>query len=264
MIYNHRQLKQYRQMRLIGLGNFVDVYEGENKRKHKVLIKQLHSRLSQDDRNAFLAEGRTVIKLDHPHLLKANLLAEDHRPPYLVLDYSTHSLFHQRHPVGDVLPPALIGRYIRQIADAIAYMHRQGLIHQHLRPENLLLSENGEILLADLGIMALIRQTGSQEIYQPVNAALYMAPELFLGVSKPASDQYSLAAIAYEWLTGRPLLQGTPDEIFRQCFTIPPSSQLRDSKQIPSTLKQVLLKALARNPEDRFEEITAFTTALDI
>ncbi len=172
MIYDQRQLKQYRQMILVGRGNFVDVYEAEdNQEKQNVLIKQLRSRLSQDDRSAFLEE---------------------------------------------------------------------------------------------VGIMALNWQSGSQKIHQLINAALYMAPERFLGMSKPASDQYSLAVIIYEWFTGKPLLHGTPNEIIRQRLTTSPSSQLRDAKQIPSTVKQALLKALARNPEERFGTITAFIASLDI
>jgi eukaryotic-like serine/threonine-protein kinase len=260
----HRQMEPYRQMRLIGRGNFVDVYEAiDNQLKKHVLIKKSHSRLSQDDRSAFLGEWRTAMKLDHPHILKANLLVEDHRPPYLVLDYErTYSLFRQRHPAGAVLPPTLISRYAWQIAAALAYMHHNGLTHQHLRPENLVVSENDDILLADLGIRALNWQAGSQQIHQLVNVELYMAPELFLGAPEPVSDQYSLAAMIYEWFTGRPLLEGASDEIFRQRFSTPPSLLLQETNQIPSTVKQPLLKALARNPKERFDSITAFVANL--
>jgi eukaryotic-like serine/threonine-protein kinase len=261
----YRQMEHYRQMELIGRGNFVDVYEAkDNQVKQYVLIKKSHSRLSQDDRDAFLGEGRTLMKLDHPHILKANLLVEDHRPPYLVLDYSPHSLFRQRHPAGEALPPSLIGRYTWQIADALAYMHHEGLTHRHLRPENLVISENGDILLADLSIMVFTQQSDAQEIHQFVNVELYMAPELFLGVLEPASDQYSLAVLVYEWFTGRPLFEGAPDEIVRQRFSTPPSLLLQETNQIPSTGKQALLKALARNPEERFYSVTAFVAALGI
>lgn len=258
-----RQMEQYRQMELIGRGNFVDVYEAIDRQlKKHVLIKKSHSRLSQDDRSAFLNEGRLAMKLNHPHLLKVKALVEDHHPPYLVMEYSTHRLFRQRHPAGEALPPTLIGRYARQIADALAYMHHEGLIHQHLRPENLVVSEIGDILLADLGIRALNWQASTQQIHQFVNVEFSMAPELFRGVPEPASDQYSLAAMIYEWFTGRPLFEGASDEIFQQHFSTPPSLLLQATKQIPSTAKQALLKALASNPEERFDSITAFVAAL--
>ncbi len=258
----YRQTEQHDQKKLIGRGNFVDVYNAEyGPEKRKFFIKQLRSGLSQDDRSVFLEEGRIAMKLDHPHLLKVKVLVSQHRPPYLVLDYDrTYSLFRQHHPVGEVLPLTLIGRYIWQIADALAYMHREGLTHQHLRPENLLISENGDILLADLSIMAFTQQPDAQEIHPFVNAELYMAPELFLGVPEPASDQYSLAVMVYEWFTGRPLLEGAPDEIKRQRINTPPS--LHENDQIPFPSKQALLKALARNPAERFDSITAFVAAL--
>ncbi len=256
-----RQMEQYCQMELIGRGNFVDVYEAIDRQlKKHVLIKKSHSRLSLDDRSAFLKEGRMAMKLDHLHLLKVKALVEDHHPPYLVLDYSTHRLFRQRHPAGEALPPTLIGRYAWQIADALAYIHNQGLTHQHLRSENLVISENDDILLADLSIMVFTQQSDAQEIHPPVNATLYMAPERFLGISNPASDQYSLAVITYEWFTGSPL----PGEIILQRLTTSPSSQLRHAEQIPPPVKQALLKALARNPEARFDSVTAFVAALGI
>jgi|GEM_PF-3236996 serine/threonine protein kinase len=258
----YRQTERHDPQKLIGRGNFVDVYNGEyGPEKRNVFIKQLHSGLSQDDRSVFLEEGRTAMQLDHPHLLKVKALVSQHRPPYLVLDYDrAYSLFRQRHPAGEVLPPTLIGRYTRQIAAALAYMHHAGLTHQHLRPENLVVSENDDILLADLSIMAFTQQSDAQEIHPPVNATLYMAPERFLGISKPASDQHSLAVMTYEWFTGSPL----PGEIILQCLTTSPSSQLRHAEQIPSTAKQALLKALASNPEERFDSITAFVAALGI
>jgi serine/threonine protein kinase len=253
----YRQTERHDQKELIGRGHFVDVYKGAyGPEKRNAFIKQLHSGLSQDDRSVFLEEGRTAMKLDHPHLLKVKSLVSQHRPPYLVLDFDrTYNLFRQRHPAGEVLPLTLISRYAWQIADALAYMHHNGLTHQHLRPENLVVSENDDILLADLSIMAFSQQSDAQEIQPPVNATLYMAPERFSGISNPASDQYSLAIITYEWFTGRSL----PGEVILQGLTSP---LLQETHQIPSTAKQALLKALASNPEERFDSITAFVAAL--
>ncbi|HEV2659444.1 MAG TPA: hypothetical protein VGU68_02520, partial [Ktedonobacteraceae bacterium] len=90
-----------------------------------------------------------------------------------------------------------------------------------------------------------------------VNVELYMAPELFLGAPGPESDQYSLAIITYEWFTGRSL----PGEIILQRLTFP---LLQETHQIPSIVKQALLKALASNPEERFDSITAFVAALSM
>jgi eukaryotic-like serine/threonine-protein kinase len=255
----YRQTERHDQKKLIGHGHFVDIYNGEyGPEQRNAFIKQLHSGLSQEDRSVFLEEGRTAMKLDHPRLLKVKALVSQHRPPYLVLDYDrTYSLFRQRHPAGEVLPPTLISRYARQIADALAYMHHEGLTHQHLRPENLLVSENDDILLADLSIVVFTQPLDAQEIHQPANATLHMAPERSIGISTPASDQYSLAVITYEWFTGRSF----PGEIILQHLT---SSQLRHVEQIPSTAKQALLKALASNPEERFVSVTAFVAALGI
>ena len=93
------------------------------------------------------------------------------------MTYAPHGSLHQRHPLGKRLPLDTIMHYLWQIVDALTYIHEKGFVHQDIKPENLLVGEDNGILLADFGIVTLIRSTGSQESQVLIGIANYMAPE---------------------------------------------------------------------------------------
>jgi serine/threonine protein kinase len=256
--------QQYRFVQLIGRGNFTDVYKAwsAHLEKHVVVIVP-HSPSTKDNKEAFLSKVQTMTRLHHPSILQVISLNTYHNRPFLVLSFTEQGLLTKHLPPGQVLPLDIIKHYMWQLADALTYLHYQGLVHQYVRPDNLVLNDNEEILLADLDMMVLAEDRSQQEIWQPVNAAIYMAPERFFGKSTPASDQYSLAILVYEWLTGTTLFHGSTAEIVLQHFSTSHPSLPLNTPEITPALRYVLSRALARNPEERFASIQEFVVALD-
>lgn len=247
-------------MRRIGRGGFADVYEAWDIHLARVVaVKVLQRQLPQQ----FLREARLLARLDHPHIVRVIAFNVHNNIPYCVMAYAPNGSLGQRHPLGEMLPLEMIVRYVWQIVDALTYLHTQGFVHLDIKPENLLLGREDEILLADFGIAALIQHTEPQNEQAIVGTVAYMAPERFQGDAYTASDQYALAVIVYEWLTGEALFRGSTKEVICQHLRSPVPLAHMKHLGIPRAVRRVLLKALAKKPEDRFETVQAFALALE-
>lgn len=158
-----------------------------------------------------------------------------------------------------MVPRALV-RYIEQAAEALQYVHNRGLVHRDIKPENLLLDENNQLLLSDFGIS--INAQGTSHTRGIAGTAAYMAPELIEGEPCFASDQYALGVVAYEWLCGTWPFRGSSRQIMEQhIYDYPP--RLREYvPTIPAEVEEVVLRALAKNPRDRFDSVMEFAAAL--
>ena len=169
-----------------------------------------------------------------------------------------------RHPEGSRVPLQTALRYVKQMAAALQYAHDQHFIHRDLKPENLLLDANNEAVLSDFGIAIVARSSHSQSLQDVVGTATYMAPEQLKGRPRPASDQYALAALAYEWLCGAPPFDGpTPLEIATKHLSAPVPSLLVQAPDISPAVEAVLNRALAKEYHQRFESVQAFADAMD-
>ena len=157
---------------------------------------------------------------------------------------------------------------IREVAEALAYAHAHGLIHRDIKPENIMLSAEGHALLADFGLARALEDemgpssTGAGIV---VGTPLYMSPEQVLGDSRldARADIYALATVAYELLTGATPFEGenARQVMTRRVVEAPPSARLR-RPDLPRNVDAVLLKALARNPAERYPTATGFAEAL--
>src|SRR2546421_6695401 len=126
-----QQLGNYRIIRLLGEGGFAEVYLGEHiYLKTPAAIKVLHTQLSQDDQDSFLAEARIIAKLKHEHIIQVLEFGIEDSTPFLVMDYAPNGTLRQRHPKGTHLTPLIILPYIKQVADALQYAHDEKLIHR--------------------------------------------------------------------------------------------------------------------------------------
>jgi eukaryotic-like serine/threonine-protein kinase len=153
--------------------------------------------------------------------------------------------------------------YVKQIAAALAYAHEHKLIHRDVKPENMLVGRDGEILLSDFGIAVVAHSTISLKTVDAAGTPAYMAPEQIQGRPRPASDQYALAMVVYEWLCGvRPFSGGAMQVLYQQLHSPPPPLHGKSSAISPE-IEQVVLKALAKNPERRFPTVEAFAHALE-
>jgi len=259
---DYRRLGHYQLDRLIGTGGFADVYEAwDIHLGRRVAIKVLRTRFTLREQDTFLREARILDHMDHPNIVRVIEFDVDHGIPFIVMPYISSGSIRQRHPPGDCVPTESIVHYAKQLANALMYIHERGFVHRDIKPENLLLEQDGKVLLADFGIVSLIRNMGTFENPEIVGTVDYLAPERLYGEALPASDQYSLAALVFEWLTGETLFHGTTYAILWQHANTPASTRLNASG-IPPAVRKVLSRALAKNPEERFENIQKFVKVL--
>ncbi|HLZ64508.1 MAG TPA: protein kinase, partial [Ktedonosporobacter sp.] len=145
----------------------------------------------------------------------------------------------------------------------LQFAHAQGIIHQRLKPENILFGADDEILLSDFGFAWRFDAPQSMTSDPPVSEVAYLAPEQLMGQPQETSDQYALGAIVYEWLSGAPLFGGSAAEIARQQREMPPPP-LRDRvADLSPLVEEVVMIALAKDPARRFRMIRGFATALE-
>ena len=258
-----KQLGNYRLIRLLGQGGFADVYLGEHIHlTTNAAIKVLRIRLSDENVNAFKAEAQTIARLEHPHIVRVLDFGVENGTPFLVMSYAPNGTLRRFHPRGTVLPLATVVPYVKQVAGALQYAHNQNLIHRDVKPENMLLSRNNDVLLSDFGL-AVVKQSSRYSGAQDVSGtAVYMAPEQLQGRPGPASDQYALAVVVYEWLTGTPPFDGSFAELCAQHLTTMPTSIRTKNPTITPDVEHVLFMALAKDPRQRFGSVEAFARAL--
>ena len=260
-----QQLGNYRLVQRLGVGGFAEVYLGEHRYlKRQVAIKVLLVELSGDDKESerFLAEAQTMATLKHPYIVGCLDFGIERNVPYIVMDYAPGGTLRDLHPEGDLVPLATVVAYIEQVAAALQYAHDQGVIHLDVKPENMLVGQSGEVLLSDFGLARFSRSV-SKRVTSLVGTISYMAPEYLQRKPQAASDQYSLAIVAYEWLTGIRPFDGDDERIVagQQLQTLPPS--LRNIvPSLPVAVDEVVLAALAKKPEERYRTISEFAATL--
>ena len=260
-----QQIGNYKLVKLLGYGGFAEVYLG----KHIYLdsfaaIKLLHANLAKDEEESFRLEARTLVKLIHPHIVRLLDfgIEEQGKAPFLVMDYAPNGTMRQRHRSGEILPLPTVIDYVKQIASALQYAHNQRVIHRDVKPENMLLGRNNEILLTDFGIAIVAQSTRTQLTQETVGTISYMAPEQIQAHPRPASDQYSLGVVAYEWLSGQRPFSGNFTELAAKHLFTPPPPLREKNPNISPAVEQVVMTALQKDPKQRFPNIEDFATAL--
>jgi serine/threonine protein kinase len=262
-----QQLGSYRLLRRLGSGAFAEVYLGEHRfLKSQAAIKILHTQILQEAIDKFLQEAQILARLRNPNIVQVYDFNQDSSDGthFLVMDYAPHGCIRELHPKGSILPLFTVVTYVQQIAAALQQAHDEKIVHRDIKPENLLLGRNKEIILSDFGIAAVAQSTASWKTQGIAGTPYYMAPEQFRGKPQPASDQYALAVVVYEWLCGTPpFTEGDFIQLgFQHAFEpVPP---MRDKgKTIAPEVEQVVMKALAKDPQQRFGSVREFAKALE-
>jgi outer membrane protein assembly factor BamB/serine/threonine protein kinase len=263
-----QQFGDYRLTQNLGSGGFADVYLGEHiYLGTQAAIKLLKGAFAQKDIDQFLAEAKTVVSLEHPNIVHVITFSvaemNSWHIPFLVLEYAPNGTLRQRHPSGTALPLGTIIPYVRQISAALQYAHNKKFIHRDIKPENMLVGRHNEILLSDFGIALTTPQSGTLETQEMAGTVAYMAPEQIKGHPRAASDQYSLAVIVYEWLCGERPFLGPPWEVINKHFYADPPPLREKVPTISPAVEQVVLRALAKQPQQRFPTVHEFATALE-
>ncbi|GHO88715.1 serine/threonine protein kinase [Dictyobacter formicarum] len=259
----HHQFGKYRVERPIGEGGFAKVYMGTHiYMNNQVAIKVLNVRLDAESVAAFLNEARTIASLDHPHIVRVLDCDVEHKTPYLVMSYAPNGSLRHCHRRGERVLLDLALSYAGQVADALQYAHDQRIIHRDVKPENMLIGKNHEILLSDFGI-ALVGQSSQVSRTQDVTGTVtYMAPEQIQGKPVRATDQYALAVTLYEWLAGEPPFRGSLPEMYAQHLTAEPPPLDKKVFGLPPNVTAAIHRALSKQPDQRFPTIAAFAQAL--
>jgi tetratricopeptide (TPR) repeat protein/tRNA A-37 threonylcarbamoyl transferase component Bud32 len=259
-------LGPYRLLDQLGAGGMATVYKAYHAAMDRyVAIKVLPQHLARDPnfRARFEREARVIARLEHRHILPVYDVAEEDGIPYLVMRYTD----------GGDLNNLLAGRLtvervvelLAQVAEALGYAHRQGVIHRDVKPANVLIGRDGDALLADFGIAKIyadtLQLTGEGNM---VGTPAYMAPEQLQGKSVDArTDIYALGVVLYQALTGEcPFVAETPLAVAMMHIHNPlrPPRQLKPN--IPEPIERIILRAMAKNPVDRFQTAEEMAEAL--
>lgn len=259
-----QQLGNYRLVRLLGQGGFADVYLGQHLHlDSQAAIKVMHTHLAQEEWESFRKEARIIAGLMHPHIVRLLDFDVEEGTPFLVMNYAPNGTLRRRHPPGQPLVPQIILPYVLQVADALRYVHERKLIHRDIKPENMLLGPENEVLLSDFGV-AIIAQSSRQQSSQNIGGTVaYMAPEQIQSKPCQASDQYALGVVVYEWLTGERPFDGSFTEIATKHILTMPQRLRSLVPALSPAVEDVVLRALAKDPQERFPGVQAFAQALE-
>ncbi len=230
----------------------------------QLLRYQAHQNSIQIFIQCFEDEVKILTDLSHPHIIRVFEFNTDNSSPYLVMEFAPNGSVNNIHRQGTTLPLVTVLIYAKQLASALQYIHDKGIIHRDIKPHNILISKNNKLLLGGWGIACSYRL----DDYKPmvVGTPIYMSPELLNDKRLPASDQYSLAVVIYEWLCGNVPFQSKANEFVEIALQIlhkTPPSLREKNPAIPHEVEEVVMKALAKDPEKRYESIQDFAEALE-
>jgi serine/threonine protein kinase len=259
-----QRLGTYRLVRLLGRGACSKVYLGEHLHSNvPVAIKILSGHFTRNEMKKFLVQASTLAQLKHPHIVQVIESGLNDPVPFLVMDYAPNGNLRQRHPKDTRVPLETVVSYVQQIAGALDYVHDRKLIHRDIKPHNMLLGPDNQVLLSDFGIAIPSYSIDAIHSNDFEGTVVYAAPEQLQGRPRRSSDQYALGVVVYEWLCGEWPFCGSFREIAHQHLSVSPPGLNEKNSAISPTVEKVVLKALAKDPARRFASVQEFADALE-
>jgi eukaryotic-like serine/threonine-protein kinase len=259
---------RYKATELLGAGSFAETYLGTDQQDgQSVAIKVLRPHLASDSNTLtrFEREARATSEIFHPNVVRTldYNVADD--PPFMVMEYVAGSdlkaLIHER---GTFSPPDAVTIAV-QILAGLDAIHQFGMIHRDVKPHNVLIDEEHGARLCDFSIVRALDQTGLTRTGVALGTASYMAPEQASGKEvTPAADLYATGIIMFEMLTGQvPFSGNDPLEVLYQQVHKDPPSLREINPAVPDWLEAITLRAMSKNPEDRYESANSMIQALN-
>ena len=247
----------------VGAGGMATVYKAWHERLDRhVALKLLHPSFVQDDGflERFEREARIVARLDHPHIVPVYDYAEHNGIPFIVMKYIEGGTLKRRLIKRGITLDEIL-RMMTQLADALTYAHEKTILHRDIKPSNILIDEGGLAYLTDFGL-ARIAEVGDSTISHDMMLGTphYISPEQAKGERDltPATDVYAFGIILYELLAGAvPFSGDTPYAIVHEHIYTPPPRPSALNPELTSAVDAVLLKALAKIPEQRYQSASA-------
>jgi predicted Ser/Thr protein kinase len=267
-LFTGRQFGDYLVQEVIGRGGIGEVYKGYNGGR-LVAIKVLSQIMEFDDeaRTRFAREARTLATLDHPNIVKMYDFAESDGTYYMVLEYIDGRELSDFIKTRGALSFAEIRPFLQDFAAALDYAHERGLVHRDIKSSNIMLRP------ANSRLQAVLMDFGTAKIHDAqtgvtgtgaIGTIDYMAPEQITAAREVdcRADIYALGVVLYEALTGeRPFKGNSSQVLFAHLYQPPPDPrQLRP--ELPSVVAEAIMRAMAKNPTERFESAGAFAAAL--
>jgi eukaryotic-like serine/threonine-protein kinase len=262
--------ERYRVLRELGAGGNATVYLADDLRhERRVAVKVLRPELaSAVGPERFLEEIRTTARLRHPHILPLFDSGQWKGAPFYVMPVIEGESLRSRLETGGPLPLQEALRITRAVADALAHAHARGIVHRDIKPENILL-DAGHAVVADFGIAKALDAADATRMTQEgmvVGTPSYLSPEQAAGEREidGRADIYALACTCYEMLVGEPPFTGTNVlALLRSHLMTTPVALSARQPGLPVALSDVVSRALAKSPNERFADATAFAAALE-
>jgi ligand-binding sensor domain-containing protein len=261
------RLGAYQIVEQVGQGGMATVFKAYQPSIDRyVAIKILPSRFTEDESflGRFTQEARTLARLEHPHILPVYDYGEQDGITYLVMRFVEAGTLKDLAREGPVeLEEA--GRILGQVGGALDYAHSQDVVHRDIKPSNVLIDPRGNTFLTDFGIAKLVAETAQFTASGAIiGTPAYMSPEQ--GMGQPVDyrcDIYSLGVVLYELVTGRvPFEAETPLAVLLQHVNDPLPLPRQIEPDLPEAVERVVLKAMAKAPDDRFQSAQEMTDAL--
>lgn len=257
----------YRIIEQLGQGGMATVFKAYHASLDRyVALKVLHPAFNHDPNfeARFQREARVVAKLEHPSIVPVYDYAEHDKRPYLVMKFIEGDTLKARMDKGP-LTSKEITKIVDAVGSALAYAHKQGVLHRDIKPSNVLLTKDGQVYLADFGL-ARMAQAGESTLSSDtmLGTPQYISPEQAMGLADldARTDLYSFGVMLYEMVVGKvPFSADTPFSIIHDHIYSPLPLPRTVNPDVPESVERVLLKALAKERDDRFEDSMKLVTA---
>ena len=265
-----QSLGRYHILEQLGEGGMAVVYKAYDTRlETDVAVKVIRTEnlapsVLERSLKRFEREAKALARLTHPNIVKVTDYGEHEGKPYLVMEYLPGGTLKQK--LGKPIPWNEAITILLPIARALDFAHRQNMIHRDVKPSNILITADGEPMLTDFGIAKILDDDLTVDLTgtsAAVGTPEYMAPEQAIAKTVDhRADIYSLGVVLYEMLTGRkPFVADTPMAVLIKQATEPLPRPMQFAPNLPEAVEKLLLKALAKNPNDRYQGMAEMSAA---
>jgi serine/threonine-protein kinase len=259
---------QYRIIEKIGQGGMGVIYKAEHTTLEQIVaIKALPSTFgsNSDICERFIREAKIQAKLSHPNVVNILNFLEHEGNNYIVMEYVDGETLEAIIRTTGLIPPDRCIAILRQVLDGIGYAHSQGVIHRDIKPSNIMITRQGIVKITDFGIAKIAGDLKHTQTGVKVGTLWYMSPEQVQGQQAGVtSDIYALGITLFEMVTGKVPFTGDSEyHIMHNIVQNPPPDPREYYPYIPVSLEKTILKAIAKSPRDRFQNVREFAESLE-